>query len=174
MHIQVVGLRVELLGEGLPHEEGHTGAVDPRVVGRRCHASQVVLALLCELRSAQYVFYNGKYTVGAVVVIEVDNIAMQTQDFCQQESVWAKLQPCTCSSILYSGKRIMYLGVDSGAGELPVVGDQAVSCHRSLHRSQRVSGYLMAQAPGPTVDHDAHLACSVTCAGGQNTVNAIE
>ena len=46
VHVEVVGLGVEDLGEGLPGEEGHGGAVDPGVVGGAGHGGEVVLALL--------------------------------------------------------------------------------------------------------------------------------
>ena len=34
MHIQVVSLLLKHLLEGLPHKEGHGGAIDPCIVGR--------------------------------------------------------------------------------------------------------------------------------------------
>ena len=46
VHVQIIGLCAELLGEGLAHQEGHAGAVHPGVVSRCSHPRQVVLALL--------------------------------------------------------------------------------------------------------------------------------
>lgn len=45
MHVQVVGCRVEYLGERLSRQKRHAASIDPRVIGRRAHALQVVLAL---------------------------------------------------------------------------------------------------------------------------------
>ena len=46
MHVQVIWLLAELLGKGLPAEEGHGGAVHPGIVSCGCHRCQVVLSLL--------------------------------------------------------------------------------------------------------------------------------
>lgn len=47
VHVHVVGLLLEDLLEGLPHEEGHGRAVHPRKIGRARHASQIILPFLC-------------------------------------------------------------------------------------------------------------------------------
>mmetsp|Transcript_60629 Transcript_60629/g.170854 ORF Transcript_60629/g.170854 Transcript_60629/m.170854 type:complete len:214 (+) Transcript_60629:358-999(+) len=45
VHVQILGRLVEDLGEGLPRQERHRGAVHPGVVRRGGHRLQVVLAL---------------------------------------------------------------------------------------------------------------------------------
>mmetsp|Transcript_41766 Transcript_41766/g.100237 ORF Transcript_41766/g.100237 Transcript_41766/m.100237 type:complete len:213 (+) Transcript_41766:373-1011(+) len=45
VHVQVLRRLVKDLGECLPGQEGHGGSIDPRVVGRGSHTSQVILPL---------------------------------------------------------------------------------------------------------------------------------
>mmetsp|Transcript_44211 Transcript_44211/g.77086 ORF Transcript_44211/g.77086 Transcript_44211/m.77086 type:complete len:201 (-) Transcript_44211:938-1540(-) len=44
MHVEIIRFSVELLREGLAHEEGHAGAVHPGIVGGRGHAGEVILS----------------------------------------------------------------------------------------------------------------------------------
>lgn len=48
--------------------------------------------------------------------------------------------------------------VDACAGQLPVVGVDAVSRHGCLHLHQGVGGHLVAQPSAAAVSHHAHLA----------------
>src|SRR6266487_4164316 len=49
-------------------------------------------------------------------------------------------------------------GADGCAGELPVGHDDAVAGHRGVHHPDVITAYLVAQTPGPAVDHHADLA----------------
>ena len=51
--------------------------------------------------------------------------------------------------------------VDARTCELAVVDENAVTRHRRLHRGERISGNLVAQASAAAVDHHADLTGGV-------------
>ena len=59
-----------------------------------------------------------------------------------------------CCAVLYSSAN---LRADPCAGQLPVVGDEPVSSHGSLHRGQGIRGHLVPQPSRAAVDHHTHL-----------------
>jgi hypothetical protein len=59
MHVQVVWRGLEHLGKGLSCQECHAAPIDPGKVSGRCHAVQILLALL-EQGKKSY-FYNAEH-----------------------------------------------------------------------------------------------------------------
>lgn len=63
-------------------EEGHTGAIDPGIIGSSCHALEVVLALL-----------GGDVSTGQLAIVNVDLISRHcllhlNQSICVHEKVF--------------------------------------------------------------------------------------